>query len=274
MYRDRLSLLSFLSVIVLSATSLAFLGNIFSAGLPHLTWSFLTEEPLRSGREGGIAPILVSTFLIVGLASVLAFPICVASAIALTDRDFLPASLQIRISNFIDLLASVPSIVFGLFGNIFFCQILGLSFSIVSGALTLACMAIPIMIKVAEEGLRAIPNDIKLGAEALGLSKFTAFIRILFPIAAPAFAMAIILGLGRAMAETAALLFTSGYVDRYPESLWDSGRTLSVHIYDLAMNIPGGDDAAYGSSTILVIGILLINIIFSMIARNWKVRSL
>lgn len=156
----------------------------------------------------------------------------------------------------VNVLAGVPSIVFGLFGNVVFCRVLGLGFSILSGGLTLACMILPILIRATEEGLRGVPEEWRRGAAALGLSRAAVIGRVLLPAAAPAVAVGLVLGIGRAMAETAALIFTSGYVDRWPSSLLDSGRALSVHILDLSMNVPGGDASAYASAVVMV-GVLL-----------------
>lgn len=164
-----------------------------------------------------------------------------------------------RIGLSLDILAGVPSIVFGLFGNAFFCVWLGLGFSILSGGLTLACMVLPILIRTAESGLRTVPNDWRLGAAALGISKASALVNVLIPAAAPALVAGLMIGIGRAMAETAALIFTSGYVDRMPTSLLDSGRAISVHIYDLTMNVAGGDRSAYASALALIALLILIN---------------
>lgn len=163
----------------------------------------------------------------------------------------------------------MPSIVFGLFGNAFFSVFLGLGFSILSGGLTLACMILPIFIRTSEVGLAAVSNDWRHGAAALGMSRASALRHILLPAAAPAIAAGLMLGIGRATAETAALVFTSGYVDRMPESLTDSGRALAVHIYDLSMNVSGGDGAAYASAIVLIVLIVVINIAALALTDRW-----
>jgi len=153
-------------------------------------------------------------------------------------------------------LSGVPSIVFGLFGNAFFCVALGLGFSIVSGGLTLACMVLPLVIRATEQGFRAVPDDIRRGAAALGFSRASTFTKLLLPAALPGLGVGLSLGISRALAETAALLFTSGYVDRMPASVFDSGRALSIHIYDLAMNVAGGEPRACATALVLI-GILV-----------------
>jgi len=137
-----------------------------------------------------------------------------------------------------------------------------------SGGLTLACMVLPIIIRTTEEGLRSVPRELKQGVAALGFTKTAAVWHIILPVAIPGLIVGTILGFGRAVAETAALIFTSGYVDRMPESVFDSGRSLSVHIFDLAMNIPGGDSMAYASALCLVLILVTISILTSVIAKT------
>jgi len=174
-----------------------------------------------------------------------------------TDRTGGKTTRLIRMS--LNMLAGVPSIVFGLFGNALFCIWLGMGFSIWSGGLTLACMMLPLFISTTEAGLSAVSNEWRQGAAALGLSRAAALWHVLLPAAAPAITAGLMLSIGRALAETAALIFTSGYVDRMPESLADSGRALSVHIYDMSMNVTGGDETAYSSALVLIAMLMLIS---------------
>lgn len=244
-------------------------GDLLWHGWHQLSWNFIVSVPENAGREGGIGPILVSTGLIVGVCMVVAMPIGLGTALFLsefTQNDQVSGRV---IRGSLDVLAGVPSIVFGLFGNAFFCQILGLGFSILSGGLTLACMVLPILIRTAEESFRAIVQEQRLSAAALGMSQKATIQHILLPIAIPGVLVGCILGLGRAMAETAALIFTSGYVDRMPTSLMDSGRALSIHIYDLAMNVAGGNPNAYATALVLVGLLLIINLSTSWISEKW-----
>lgn len=228
-------------------------------GAAQLDWTFLTTAPRSAGRSGGIAPILVSTMLILMVAIAAAAPLGLATAALLSEfmRGHHRTAPLIGLS--IDVLAGVPSIVFGLFGNAFFSVWLGLGFSILAGGLTLACMILPILIRTAEAGLRMVPDDWRQAAAALGISRATVLSQVLIPAAAPALVAGLMLGIGRAVAETAALIFTSGYVDRMPSSLLDSGRAISVHIYDLTMNVAGGDKNAYSSALILICLLVIIN---------------
>ncbi len=250
------------------------LGDLAWHGVAHLSWSFLVSEPMNAGRAGGIAPILVSTLLILAVALAASVPLGLGAAVWLAEytRRGSTSGQSIRLS--LDVLAGVPSIVFGLFGSAFFCVFLGLGFSILSGGLTLACMILPIFIRTSEAGLAAVTDEWRHGAAALGMTRAAALWHILLPAAAPAIAAGLMLGIGRATAETAALIFTSGYVDRMPESLFDSGRALAVHIYDLTMNVTGGDGAAYASALVLVVLIVAINTGALALSDRWQTRRI
>lgn len=237
-------------------------------GARHVTWEFLTTAPRNAGREGGIAPILVSTALILGVCMIVSLPIGVGTAALLAEFSPADSGFGRLIRRSLDILAGVPSIVFGLFGNALFCKTLHLGFSILSGGLTLACMVLPILIRSTEEGFRSVPNEYRMSAAALGMSRTTTLFRILLPSATPGLLVGLVLGVGRAIAETAALIFTSGYVDRMPSSLLHSGRALSIHIFDLSMNVAGGDDNAYASAFVLVVSLLLINWAASWLAEH------
>lgn len=250
------------------------LGDVLVEGLAHFSWSFLFSEPADAGRAGGIGPILVSTLWILLIALAVSLPLGLGVAIWLSE--FAPKNSRFAVHTGItlDILAGVPSIVYGLFGNAFFSLYLGLGFSLLSGGLTLACMILPVFVRTCESGLRAVSDDWRRGALALGMTRSTAIWHILLPAARPAIVAGLMLGIGRATAETAALLFTSGYVDRMPESLLDSGRALTVHIYDLSMNVTGGDGAAYASALVLVILIITLNTLAQSLVDNWSKRRL
>ncbi|MCU7906601.1 MAG: phosphate ABC transporter permease PstA [Candidatus Thiodiazotropha sp. (ex Epidulcina cf. delphinae)] len=234
-------------------------GDVLIRGVGALSWDFVVSPVIDSGRSGGIAPVLVSTACIVAVALAVAFPLALASAILISE--FLPRTgtvSRLVIVSF-DVLAGMPSIVFGLFGNALFNQLLGFGYSLLSGGLTLACMVLPFMIKANIDGLRAVPRSYREAGDALAMSRASILWHVLLPAAIPGIIAGVLLGMGRALAETAALLFTSGYVTRMPESLMDSGRTISIHVYDLAMNVAGGDQMAYASALILVVLLIIIN---------------
>lgn len=255
--------------LLMVAALLWVLGDVIGKGLPHIAWDFLVSAPENAGHSGGIAPILVSTLWILLIALVVAVPLGLGVAVWLSE--FAPAKSRFTRTTgiILDILAGVPSIVYGLFGNAFFGLYLGLGFSLLSGALTLSCMILPIFVRTCESGLRAVNNDWRRGALSLGMTRSAAIRHLIIPNARPAIIAGLILGLGRVTAETAALLYTSGYVSRMPHSLLDSGRTLSVHIYDLTMNVTGGDPAAYASALVLVILIMAISLLAQGLVDNW-----
>lgn len=245
--------------------------DLLQHGLPHLSWHFLTAEPVDAGRSGGIASLLASTGLILIVCLSVVIPVGLACALYLNEMLEPDSQGKKYIGKALDILAGVPSILFGLFGYVFFAQILGFGFSILSGGLSLACMALPLFIRLAEQALAHTPESYRRAAESLDLSHQGFIFRILLPSAATGIAAAVIVATGRALAETAVLIFTAGYVTRYPDSVMDSGRALSVHIYDLAMNVAGGTSAAAATALVLVSMLIAINLIARHLSRRWQV---
>lgn len=271
MHKNKLATLLICSVaLLITALFIYILSNIIIQGFSQISWAYLTKSPSDAGRAGGIAPIIVSTGLIVFVAIIIAVPPGLATAVLLTEFTQQKSIFGGFVERCLDVLASVPSIVFGLFGNAFFCLYLGLGFSILSGGLTLACMVLPILIRTSIEGLRSVPDEYRSSAAALGMTKCAALAHLLLPAATPGIIAGLMLGIGRAMAETAALIFTSGYVDRMPDSLLDSGRSLSLHIYDLSMNVAGGDSKAHAAALVLIVMLLIINSIAMGLANHWQ----
>lgn len=268
--RERLSSALMLSLAALALLPMAnLILSLLSEALPAWHWRFLTESPADAGRSGGIASLLQSTALI--LAVCLATVVSLGTACALYLSEAAGSGpLGRRAGHALDVLAGVPSIVYGLFGYLFFAQAVGLGFSIASGGLSLACMALPLYVRLAQQALQQVPARYRQAAEALDLSHAGFVRRILLPAAAPGLAAALIVAAGRALAETAVLIFTAGYVTRPPESLLDSGRALSVHIYDLAMNVPGGQHAAAATALVLVAILITFNLGARALARHWQ----
>lgn len=250
------------------------LWDVARLGVPEISVEYLVSEPTRAGRSGGIAPIIISTLAILFVALATAIPVAVATAVWLSEYSGHHPWYAHRVRLALDALAGVPSIVFGLFGSAVFGVALGMGLSLISGGLTLACMVLPIVIRTTEAGLAALPDEWRLDAAALGISRWTLLRQVLLPAAAPAAAAGVMLGIGRALAESAALIFTSGYVDRMPSSAMDSGRTLAVHVWDLAMNVAGGDRAAYTAAAVLAVLVVLINLATSGLLRTWTSRKL
>ena len=259
-------------VIGMSGVFLWMLGELLWGGLPRLSWEFLSQSTRDAGRQGGILPILVSSLWILAIAIAVAVPPALATAIWLAETAPRSGPLGVWIRRCLDVLAAVPSIVFGLFGNALFCVALGLGYSILSGGLTLACMILPLLTRSLEASLRQVPDALRLAAAALGLSQGRTLLSVLLPAATRGLLAGIVLSVGRVLAETAALLFTSGYVDRMPGSPLDSGRSLSIHIYDLAMHVPGGEDNAHGTAVVLVLLLLMINAAALHAGGRWQRR--
>lgn len=247
------------------------LSDIVYYGAEMISWDFLVTNPSDGGRSGGIFSVLLSTIWVLVIAAGVSTPIAVFAAVWLSEfqRNGSKWSRLIRIS--LDVLAGIPSVVFGLAGNVFFCQICGLGYSILAGGLTLACMILPLLVRVLENSFRSIPDRYRLAAESLGIGKTTLVFRVLLPQASGGLVTGIVLGVCRAISETAALLFTSGSVDSVPESWLDSGRTLSIHVYELAMN-PGGDSAANATALVLIVFVLIFSSAASLLAATWRTK--
>ncbi len=220
------------------------------------------EDDPSALRE--IGSVALSTLAIVMLATMFAAPISMASAIlcvhVLAKRPRLSAVAR----RTFDVMVSVPSIAVGLVGWSFFCRTLGMGFSVLAGAMTLALMLIPVMTAAFVNGFDAVPSTLRRESEALGISRWDTLWLLVVPAARPALLAGVMLGVGRAMAETAALILTSGISVRVPKSLIDPGATLAVHIYHLARNVPGGEPRAYATAlSLMVINVLL----FGALAR-------
>jgi phosphate transport system permease protein len=225
----------------------------------------------ETGPEGmaGLGPILVSTGAILGLALAIVVPIGLGAAIYLSDYAPITSRWTEGLRVTMDILAGVPSILWGLFGNALFSVKLGMGFSLLSGGLTLGCMILPTFIRIVEEGLRSLPTQLRMSAQALGISKFSTLRGILLPLVAKVVVAGIILSVGRVLAETAALIYTSGFVYRAPESLMDSGRTLAMHIYDQAYIQSGTGAAPYGAALVLLMVLLSISLVLNWFSSRW-----
>jgi phosphate transport system permease protein len=254
----RLLAIATLWVLSLGAMSMTALliTSLVPTGIPELCVRFLFEAPRSAGLAGGISSVLVSTALLVGVCLATALPISLLAGAYLAAQNRRNARGRRLLPLGLDMLASLPPVVFGLFGNALFCRVLGLGFSLLSGGLTLACMVLPIMVRANEQALVSVPRDYHAACTALGLSDTKTLFWVQLPAARAGIVAGTFLATGRALSETAALIFTSGYVTRMPRSLMDSGRSMSVHIYDLAMNVPGGGGRA-SATALLLVGLIL-----------------
>jgi phosphate transport system permease protein len=231
--------------------------HILINGVSALSLSFFTEEPRRMGKEGGIFSVIIGTLYLTFAGIILATPIGVGSAIYLTE--YVKEGRLVRLIRFgTEALAAIPSIIFGLFGFVLFVITLGMGWSILSGGLTLAFMILPTIIRAAEEAIKTVPNSYREGSLALGTTKWYTIRKVVLPSALPGIATGIILGIGRAIGETAAVILTAGSSLGLPISVMDSTRTLAVHLYILASEGLSMENA-YASATVLIFLILIIN---------------
>lgn len=231
---------------------------VLEKGLPVLSLSFLFTNPQDMGRAGGILPTLVGTVALPLLALAIATPLGVGTAVYLTE--YTRESGVTRVIRFgTDCLAGIPSIIFGLFGFIFFVTTLRLGWSILSGGLTLAFMVLPTIIRTSEEAIRAVPQSFREVSFSLGATRWQTVRKVVLPNALPGIVTGVMLGVGRSIGETAAVIFTAGSSLRMPHSAFDSVRTMSVHFYILAREGISSQNA-YGTAAALIIAVLAVNL--------------
>ncbi|MBM4037085.1 MAG: phosphate ABC transporter permease PstA [Planctomycetes bacterium] len=253
------------------AVLLGIIAFILLRGLPHVSWGFLTEAPRSMGREGGIFPMLVGTAYITGLAVLIAAPVGLATAVYLTEYTR-EGRLTAVIRFGADCLAGIPSIIFGLFGFVFFTITLGMGFSILSGALTLALMVLPTIIRTSEEAIRAVPRAYREASFGLGSTRWQMVTRVVLRSALPGITTGIVLAVGRSISETAAVMLTAGSALGMPEGIFDSTRTLSLHFYILAtegISMP----RAYATASVLIVLILAINLFAYWLMRRFIAKG-
>ncbi len=243
---------------------------ILKEGLPSVNWEFLTAYPRRMGREGGIFPTIIASLYLTIVSLIIATPIGVGTAIFLTEytRDS-AATRVIRFAT--ETLAGVPSIIFGLFGYAFFVTFLHLGFSILSGAVTLALMLLPTIIRTSEEAIKSVPNSYREGSLSLGATKWVTIAKVVVPAALPGIVTGLILGVGRAIGETAAVWLTVGGALRLPISIMDSARPMTLHLYTLAaegLSLP----RAYATASILIICIWIINSVANLFMTRFSLK--
>ena len=230
---------------------------ILCKGLPVLSLGFLFENPQEMGKAGGIFPTLVGTLILPLVAILIALPAGVGTAVYLSEYTVEnPATRIIRFG--IDCMAGIPSIIFGLFGFIFFVTTLKMGWCILSGALTLAIMVLPTIIRTAEEAIKAVPASYREVSCSLGATRLETVLKVVLPNALPGIMTGVMLSIGRCIGETAAVIFTAGASLRLPHSVFDSTRTMAVHFYILAREGISNENA-YGTAAVLILSVLLVN---------------
>ena len=255
---------------------LGIVGFILVNGVPHLTptlfeWNYTSENV-------SLMPALISTLYMALLALLIAVPIGVSSAIYLVEYAK-PGSRFVRaVRVTTETLQGIPSIIYGLFGMLFFTTVLGWGLSLLSGACTLAIMVLPVVMRTAEEALIAVPASYRAGGFALGAGYLRTIFRCVLPSALPGIVGGVLLALGRCVGDVAALLFTAGTIAQIPDfggqgifALFDSCRTLAVHMYVLAsegLHI----DETYATAVVLLVLVTLLNVIANVAEKRLRVK--
>lgn len=257
-------------VIVALAAMVAF---IVVMGVPNLTAEFLFTA--GSSTNITILPMLVSTLLIIVMTLVIALPIGIAAAIYLNEYSKKGSKLVKFIRLFIDTLAGIPSIVFGLFGMIFFAKICG-GRNLMAGSLTMVLIVLPTIVRSTEESLREVPDAMREGSLALGASKVRTIFKIVLPSALSGIVTSVILSIGRIVGESAALIYTAGAVAEMPKELYASpGMTFAVAMYRLTQTgRPGDMEKAYATAVVLLVIVVALNLLVSYLEKKIKRKTL
>jgi len=243
------------------------LFQILREGLPVLNFHFFLDSPKDMGRRGGILPMIIGTFALTVVAILVAAPLGVGTAVFL--REYTPGGRISQIIRFgTDCLAGVPSIIFGLFGFVFFVIYLNLGWSILSGGLTLAAMILPTIISTAEEAVKAIPRSYRIVGYSLGGTKWQTVTRAVLPSALPGIFTGIVLSVGRSIGETAAVILTAGSTLLMPTSLFSPIRTLSIHFYILARE-GISMEMAYGTGAALILIVLFVDTLAHVLVNRY-----
>ena len=254
-----------LAMIITLFSLLYLVGDILVKGIPNLkpelfSLNFTTENQ-------SMLPSLINTLIITALALLVSIPLGIGGAIYLAEyakRNSVMVRL-IRITA--ETLSGIPSIIYGLFGMMFFVNALSLKLSLLSGALTLALMVLPLILRTTEEALLSVPDSYREGSFGLGAGKLRTVMKIVLPPAMPGILSGIVLAIGRIVGETAALLYTTGTVAKLPENILSSGRTLSLHMYVLSgEGLYIGE--AYATAVILLLFVLGMNGLSTLISKK------
>lgn len=234
-------------------------------GVPHLTPSLFAWE--YNSENVSMLPSIINTLLLTALALIIATPLGIFAAIYMVEYAKAGNKIVGIVRVTAETLSGIPSIVYGLFGMLFFVSTCKFGYSLLSGALTVAIMVLPTIMRTTEEALLAVPKNFREGSFGLGAGKLRTVFKVVLPSAVPGILSGIILATGRIVGETAALIYTSGTVAKVPENVFSSVRTLSVHMYNLSkegLNI----DQAYATAVVLLVLVILINMLSGFVAKK------
>ena len=260
------SLSAFLTVMTL----FFLIAYILVKGIPYLTPSLFAWE--YNSENVSLMPALVNTVTMTVLSLLIAVPLGIFAAIYLVEYAKRGNKLVAVVRVTAETLSGIPSIVYGLFGFLLFAVRLGWSYSIMGGAMTLAIMILPLIMRTTQEALKSVPDSYREGSFGLGAGRLRTVFRIVLPPAMPGILSGIILAVGRIVGETAALMYTAGTVAGIPENLFGSGRTLAVHMYVLT-NEGLYTDQSYATAVVLLVIVVAINAISGIIARRVSGKS-
>ena len=238
---------------------------IFKSQAGFLNFSFITDI------EHGILPMIVTTLYVVLVSILVALPVGIATAIFL--NEYSGNSSLIRILRLaIETLAGIPSIIYGLFGLLMFCRLLGFGQSIIAGAFTLSIMILPVIIRTTEESLKTIPVSFREGSLALGATKLQTIFHVVLPSALPGIVTSVILAIGRVIGESAPVLLTVGLTKNMPRTIFESGRTLTIHLYYLTNEAVRPEDfgIAFATASVLVILVVVINSVTKILTAQFR----
>lgn len=272
--------LIWLAAFLAVAALLWIIGYVMSQGLKIIDLEFLTTRPMGGiSGEGGMSTTIVTTIYLVVLTLVIAAPLGIGAAIYLVEysdeaqRESRMVAALIKIArNGVEVLAGVPSIIFGLFGFALFVSFMKLKFSLLSAGLSGACLILPVIIRTSEEALLAVPRSYREGSLALGATKWQTTVGVVLPAAMPGIVTGIVLSVGRIIAETAIFWVTLGGSYRLPKNLLSAGRTMALHVYILATETQAFQKAM-ATAAILIISVITLNLIINLISRRLQARA-
>ncbi|MDO4482020.1 MAG: phosphate ABC transporter permease PstA [Bacillota bacterium] len=265
-----LMILVTLSAVITVGVLVMLVGYILINGIPHLNRDMFAWE--YNSENVSMMPAIINTVTMTVTSLLFAVPVGIFSAIYLVEYSKKGNRLVGIIRLTTESLAGIPSIVFGLFGYLIFVIFCGFDYSMLSGALTLAIMILPTIMRSTEEALKSVPDSFREGSFGLGAGKLRTVFKIVLPSAVPGILAGVILAIGRITGETAALIYTSGTVTGIPDNLMESGRTLSIHMYAL-LNEGLYTDQAYATAVVLLIMVLGINGLSGLIAGRLSVKK-
>ncbi|MBR7132720.1 MAG: phosphate ABC transporter permease PstA [Clostridia bacterium] len=265
-----LFLFTWLAALITAAAVLVIICYILIKGIPSIKPELFALK--YTSENVSMMPAIINTVIITSFSLLIAVPIGVFSAVYLVEYAKRGNRLVKIIRTTTETLAGIPSIVYGLFGFLIFVVALGFDYSVLSGVLTLAIMILPTMVRTTEEALLSVPDSFREGSFGLGAGRLRTVFRVILPSAVPGILSGVILSCGRIVGETAALIYTSGTVAGIPSSPFDSGRTLSVHMYAL-INEGIYTEQAYATAVILLLAVLIINVFSGLIARKFSPKT-